>query len=146
MNYSFWDWHGQNFRNAREELPVFDQGVSALVEDLHERGLDKDCSVVVWGEFGRTPKINKDAGRDHWPARVVRVAGRRRYEDRAGARCDRPSGGRTGGSAGNVRRSACDALSQSGHPLVGRRRMFDFRGRPQYIVEPNVKPIAELVG
>ncbi|MFM7844033.1 MAG: DUF1501 domain-containing protein, partial [Planctomycetota bacterium] len=67
VNYSFWDWHGQNFRNAKEELPIFDQGVSALVEDLHERGLDKDCSVVVWGEFGRTPKINKDAGRDHWP-------------------------------------------------------------------------------
>ena len=46
---------------------MLDQGLSALVEDLHARGLDKDVSVVVWGEFGRTPKINKDAGRDHWP-------------------------------------------------------------------------------
>ena len=47
----------------------FDQGISALVEDIYARGLDRDVTVVVWGEFGRTPKINKDAGRDHW-ARV----------------------------------------------------------------------------
>ena len=48
---------------------MFDKGIAALVQDLHERGLDKDVTVLVWGEFGRTPKINKDAGRDHW-ARV----------------------------------------------------------------------------
>jgi Protein of unknown function (DUF1501) len=67
--YGFWDTHGGNFRYLRQHLPLFDQGVSALVEDIHARGLDRDVSVVVWGEFGRTPKINKDAGRDHW-ARV----------------------------------------------------------------------------
>jgi len=50
-------------------LPLFDQGISALIEDVYARGLDRDVSVLVWGEFGRTPKINKDAGRDHW-ARV----------------------------------------------------------------------------
>ena len=50
----------------KRHLPLFDQGVSALVEDIHMRGLDKDVTVVVWGEFGRTPKINKVAGRDHW--------------------------------------------------------------------------------
>jgi hypothetical protein len=66
--YGFWDTHGGNFRALRERLPVFDSGLSALVEDLHERGLDKDVMVLVWGEFGRTPKINKDAGRDHHPA------------------------------------------------------------------------------
>ena len=65
--FSRWDWHGQNFQAARQDMPLLDQGVSALVEDLHQRGLDRDVSVVVWGEFGRTPKINKDAGRDHWP-------------------------------------------------------------------------------
>ena len=53
----------------RKHLPLFDQGISALVEDIYARGLDHDVTVVVWGEFGRTPKINKDAGRDHW-ARV----------------------------------------------------------------------------
>jgi len=67
--YGFWDTHGQNFRYLRQHLPLFDQGISALIEDIYERGLDRDCTVVVWGEFGRTPKINKDAGRDHW-ARV----------------------------------------------------------------------------
>jgi hypothetical protein len=43
-----------------------DQAVTTLIEDLRERGLDRKVLVVVWGEFGRTPKINKDAGRDHW--------------------------------------------------------------------------------
>jgi uncharacterized protein (DUF1501 family) len=64
--YGFWDTHGGNFRYLKEHLPLFDQGISALVEDVYARGLDKDVTVVVWGEFGRTPKINKDAGRDHW--------------------------------------------------------------------------------
>ena len=65
--YGFWDTHGGNFRYLRQHLPLFDQGISALVEDLHLRGLDRDVTLLVWGEFGRTPKINKDAGRDHWP-------------------------------------------------------------------------------
>jgi hypothetical protein len=64
--YGFWDTHGQNFRHLKRHLPLFDQGISALVEDLYARGLDRDVTLVVWGEFGRTPKINKDAGRDHW--------------------------------------------------------------------------------
>jgi len=55
-----------NFKHLKKNLPQFDQGISALVEDLYQRGLDRDVSLVVWGEFGRTPKINKDAGRDHW--------------------------------------------------------------------------------
>jgi hypothetical protein len=61
-----WDTHGGNFDRLRAQLPLFDRGVSALVEDLHARGLDRDVTVVAWGEFGRTPKINKTAGRDHW--------------------------------------------------------------------------------
>ncbi len=67
--YGFWDTHGNNFKELKQRLPLFDQGISALIEDLHNRGLDRDVTLVVWGEFGRTPKINKDAGRDHW-ARV----------------------------------------------------------------------------
>lgn len=65
--YGFWDTHGNNFSHLKQNLPQFDQGIAALIGDLYDRGLDKDVSVVVWGEFGRTPKINKDAGRDHWP-------------------------------------------------------------------------------
>ena len=67
VSYGFWDWHGSNFTQLKAHLPVIDQGISALIEDLHQRGLDKDVSVVVWGDFGRSPKINKDGGRDHWP-------------------------------------------------------------------------------
>jgi Protein of unknown function (DUF1501) len=74
--YGFWDTHGGNFRHLRENLPVFDQGVSALIEDIHQRGLANDVSVIVWGEFGRTPRINRDAGRDHWaPVNCALMAG-----------------------------------------------------------------------
>ena len=74
--YGFWDTHGGNFRHLRSNLPVFDRGISALVEDLHLRGLDRDVTVLVWGEFGRTPRINRDAGRDHWaPVNCALLAG-----------------------------------------------------------------------
>ncbi len=67
LNFGRWDFHEQNFSEFKNTHgPQFDQGMAALVEDLHERGLDKDVSVVAWGEFGRTPVINKNAGRDHW--------------------------------------------------------------------------------
>jgi len=67
--YGFWDTHGQNFKHLKDHLPLFDAGISSLVEDIYARGLGDDVTICVWGEFGRTPKINKDAGRDHW-ARV----------------------------------------------------------------------------
>jgi hypothetical protein len=73
--YGFWDTHGGNFRHLRSNLPVFDRGISALVEDLHQRGLERDVTLIVWGEFGRTPRINRDAGRDHWaPVNSVLLA------------------------------------------------------------------------
>jgi uncharacterized protein (DUF1501 family) len=63
-----WDTHANNFEGLRKsKLPQFDQAWAALVEDLHDRGLAQKTLVLVWGEFGRTPRINKDAGRDHWP-------------------------------------------------------------------------------
>ncbi len=63
-----WDTHGNNFTELKRRLlPQFDMGVAALVEDLYDRGLQDEVLVMAMGEFGRTPKINKDAGRDHWP-------------------------------------------------------------------------------
>ena len=63
-----WDTHKDNFKQLKDNLlPKFDGGVAALVADLHDRGLSDDVLVMAMGEFGRTPKINKDAGRDHWP-------------------------------------------------------------------------------
>ncbi len=74
--YGFWDTHGNNFSHLRQHLPTFDAGISSLVQDLHDRGLAEDVSVVVWGEFGRTPKINANAGRDHWaPVQSVLFSG-----------------------------------------------------------------------
>ncbi len=68
LNFGRWDFHSDTFNGMKNtHLPQFDQGLSALIEDLHERGLDKQVAVVAWGEFGRTPQINGDAGRDHWP-------------------------------------------------------------------------------
>lgn len=64
-----WDWHADLFNIARATLPMIDHGVAGLIEDLDEHGMLDDVSVVMWGEFGRTPRINKNAGRDHW-ARV----------------------------------------------------------------------------
>lgn len=62
-----WDTHEYNFRDMRAQLPPLDQGFHALVSDLHDRGLDKDVAVVLWGEFGRAPRISRIEGRDHWP-------------------------------------------------------------------------------
>ncbi|MFM8272899.1 MAG: DUF1501 domain-containing protein, partial [Gemmata sp.] len=65
----YWDHHYGIFKSLPKSLPTLDRGVAALAADLSERGLDQEISVVVWGEFGRTPKINHgpdNAGRDHW--------------------------------------------------------------------------------
>jgi hypothetical protein len=63
-----WDTHGHNFTLLRAKLPIYDQAVYALLTDLHQRGLDQDVAVVIWGEFGRTPKIGDSTpdGRGHW--------------------------------------------------------------------------------
>jgi Protein of unknown function (DUF1501) len=76
INYGGWDHHAKIFDSLKNRLPEFDRGFSALVEDLHQRGLMKDTLLVCFGEFGRTPKMNKDAGRDHWgPAASMLFAG-----------------------------------------------------------------------
>jgi hypothetical protein len=67
LSYGRWDSHGQNFRLVRDHGAKLDQGLSALVEDLDVRGMLNEVTVIAWGEFGRTPRINKNAGRDHWP-------------------------------------------------------------------------------
>lgn len=76
VNYGGWDHHAQIWNNLNRKLPEFDQGFSALVGDLDERGLLANTLVVVMGEFGRTPRINRDTGRDHWgPAASLLFAG-----------------------------------------------------------------------
>jgi hypothetical protein len=144
LNFSRWDWHGGNFQRAREDMPMLDGALSALVEDLDQRGMLADVSIVVWGEFGRTPKINNNAGRDHWP----RVS------------CALLAGGgmRTGQVIGQTNRlgeyaqerpvTFPEVFATLYHNIglnLRTVREFDLRGRPQYLVDQGVEPIRELV-
>lgn len=146
LNFSRWDWHGNNFRRARQDVPLLDQALTALVSDLHERGLDQDVSVVCWGEFGRTPKINDKAGRDHWPnANFAILAG---------------GGMKNGQVIGSTDRQAAEpkdrpvkfheVFATLFHNLglldaPSRERLFDLRGRPQAPIAEGVVPLRELV-
>jgi len=147
LNYSRWDWHGgdgMNFPRSREECPLLDQGLAALVTDLHERGLDRDVSVVVWGEFGRTPKINRFNSRDHWPrANFALLAG---------------GGMNTGQVIGATDRLGADVAERPVkfqeifatlyHNLgidVRTATVKDNQGRPQYLVNDGIQPLRELI-
>jgi hypothetical protein len=141
--FADFDWHGANFTNGRKVIPLLDQGLAALVTDLHERGLDQDVSVVVWGEFGRTPQINASAGRDHWPrVNFALLAG---------------GGMRTGQVIGATNRLAEEAVARPVtygdifgtlyHRLgldVSATTLPDLNGRPQYLAD-SLQPIRELI-
>ena len=154
LNYSKWDFHGglnaegrannSIFLREEEDFPPFDKCVSALVEDLHDRGLDKDCTVIIMGEFGRTPKISAQLGRDHWPQ----------------VNCALMAGGgmTTGQVIGSTDKIAGEAASRPVtfgelfatlyHNLgidPDKALLPDLTGRPQYLVEDNAKPMRELV-
>jgi hypothetical protein len=78
FNLGYWDWHGENFVAGRQQIPMFDAGLSALIEDLDARGLLESTIVLALGEMGRAPKCGteKNAGRDHWDyAQFVFAAG-----------------------------------------------------------------------
>jgi hypothetical protein len=145
LAFSRWDHHGDNFGALRQDLPLFDQGVSALLTDLHQRGLDKDVSVVVWGEFGRTPTINKDAGRDHWP-RVsfsLLAGGGLRHGQVIGAT------DRLGGEASERPVQFGEVFATLYHALgidVNKVTVPDLSGRPQFLVENGLQPLKELAG
>ena len=144
VSFGFWDYHGNNFKTAREDLPHLDRGVSALIEDLHERGLDKDVSVVVWGEFGRTPKINTDAGRDHWPnvSCALLAGGGMRHGQVIG------STDRLGGEADERPVRFAEVFSTLYHQLgidVNTATVTDLAGRPHYVVENGLQPLKELI-
>lgn len=142
-SFAHFDWHGNNFGSARKVVPLLDQGIAALVEDLHQRGMDKDVTVLVWGEFGRTPKINPAAGRDHWRrVHAALLAG---------------GGMRTGQVIGSTNRLAEEPLDRPIHMQevlatvyhnlgidVANTTLPDLTGRPQYLLDYH-DPIPELV-
>jgi Protein of unknown function (DUF1501) len=76
VNYGGWDHHARIWDSLNRKLPEFDQGLSALLGDMSSRGSSSETLIAVFGEFGRTPRINRDAGRDHWgPAASLLFAG-----------------------------------------------------------------------
>ncbi|MGD9646889.1 MAG: DUF1501 domain-containing protein [Pirellulales bacterium] len=148
VNYSKWDWHGHPygscFDRCREDLEVFDRGLTALLEDLRAHDLEDDVTVAVWGEFGRTPQINANVGRDHWP----RVA----FGLLAGG------GLRTGQVVGATDRLGGEPIKRPVkfgelfatlyHTLgidVRHTTLDDLNGRPQYLVDAGAEPLAELL-
>jgi hypothetical protein len=141
--FGSWDTHGGHFDRLRTQLPLFDQGVSALVEDIHNRGLDRDVTVVAWGEFGRTPRINKTAGRDHWsPVSMALLFGGGMDVGQVIGSTDK-----LGGSAASRPVHYQDVLATVYHNLGIDPHAFirDKADRPVFILPPTAEPIRELI-
>jgi len=145
MSWGGWDTHSGNFTTLATQLPALDRGLSALITDLHDRGMLDDVTIAVWGEFGRTPRVNNNGGggRDHWPrVSAAFVAG----------------GGIQGGQAvGQSDRIAGDAESRPVHCQevlatlyhnmgidTTTKQIIDPQGRPRYLLDHR-EPIRELV-
>jgi hypothetical protein len=139
-----WDWHKDLFNEARGTLPLFDLGLSALLGDLEDRGLLDETLVVAWGEFGRTPRINKNAGRDHW-AKVggaLLAGGGLRHGQVVGATT------RLGEEPRSRPVHFREVFATLYHRLgidAERTRFTDRSGRPQSLVGDH-RPMQELIG
>ena len=142
LTYGRWDSHGDNEGLVRHHGVRIDQAVHALVTDLEERGMLDDVTVLVWGEFGRTPRINGNGGRDHWPQ----------------VSCAYMAGGgmQTGQAIGSTNRLGEHAHSRPVHVQeifatlyhnlgidISATTITDPTGRPQYLTQRD--PIRELV-
>jgi hypothetical protein len=142
LSYGRWDSHSKNFDLVRDHGSKLDQCLGALLEDLEQRGLLNDVTVIVWGEFGRTPRINNNAGRDHWPkVSCALLAG---------------GGMKVGQVIGATNRLGEEPSERPVHFQeifatlyknlgidVSRARLTDTAGRPQFLTE--MQPISELV-
>ena len=143
LNEGGWDHHTKLFSSFNTRMPGVDQTLAALVTDLEERGLLETTLVVVLGEFGRTPKINKDGGRDHWSSAMsVMFAG-----------CKTPGGIVVGstdrnGYAANERILSPEMFASTIYRKLGidpGKIYFTPQGRPTHLVT-DATPISELMG
>jgi hypothetical protein len=143
LAYGGWDTHGSNFKTLKQQLPMLDRGVANLIQDLHDRGMDRDVVTVMWGEFGRTPKVNgTDAGRDHWsPAMSALVAG-------GGLKMGQAIGSTSArGEYPRDRRYTPPQLLSTLYQAVGIDPSMTFpdgSGRPMYILDER-EPVTELL-
>ncbi len=144
LNFGRWDFHSNNHSELKNtHLPWFDQGLSALIDDIYQRGMADDVAVVAWGEFGRTPQINKNAGRDHWP--------------QVGGGLVAGGGLRTGQVIGSTDRKGAEIASRPVHFGEVHATLYhamginpnastvpDLSGRPHYLVDGH-PPMPELI-
>lgn len=143
LSWGGWDTHGQNFNTMRKQLPALDQALSALIDDLTNSGRLEDTLIIMSGEFGRTPRINGGAGRDHWPqAGFVFLAG-------GGLKCGQVIGAtnRLGERPSERPVHLQEVFATVYHQLgidVGAAQLTDPNGRPQYLLEHR-QVIGELV-
>ena len=142
INYGGWDMHGKIKDSLTKRCPQLDHAVAALIEDMSQRGLMDNILLVISGEFGRTPKVNKNGGRDHWaPLSTLAMAGgglkMGQVVGESASKIDVPK-------TTPIRPQ--DLMATVFHVLgIERRIQFvDQAGRPVYMIE-NGKPIAELV-
>jgi hypothetical protein len=143
LSFGRWDSHSQNFDLVRDHGRKLDQCLSALIEDLHERGMLDDVLVLVWGEFGRTPRINNKAGRDHWPqvSCALLAGGGYRMGQAIGAT------NRLGEFPTERPVPMQEVLATVYHHLgidVANVKLQDPAGRPQYLLDHH-EPMPELV-
>ena len=144
---AYWDIHGGGAGTVEKAMPILagnlDRGLHALLTDLRERGLERDVAVVVWGEMGRTPRINKGGGRDHWPGAGFALLGG------GGLRTGQVVGATTprGESPANRPYTPRDVLATLYHLLginPGAVTLPDFNGRPRYLLD-DYRTIGELL-
>ncbi|MDY3557670.1 DUF1501 domain-containing protein [Gemmata sp. JC673] len=138
-----WDTHGQNFQTLKRQLPVVDKGIANLIQDLHDRGMQDDVVTVMWGEFGRTPKVNASAGRDHWsPVMSALIAG-------GGLKMGQAIGASTAkGERPKDNPLSVPRLLSTIYGVLGIDPGMTFAngaGRPMYVLDER-EPVKELVG
>jgi uncharacterized protein (DUF1501 family) len=144
LAYGGWDTHSENFINLRRQLPELDRGIANLVQDLCDRGMDRDVVTVVWGEFGRTPRIGDVTpdGRGHWPPvmSALIAGGGLKMGQVIGSSNDR-------GELPRDRRCTPSQVLSTIYRAVGIDPSLTFpngSGRPMYILDDR-EPISELL-
>jgi hypothetical protein len=138
-----WDMHSNMLPQLHQACPPMDRAVSAFLDDLEQRGLSDKILLVITGEFGRTPRINGDAGRDHWgPLCTLALAG-------GGLNMGRVVGESTARAEGPRSQPIYpkDLMATIFHVLgIDPQQQFvDQSGRPQYLLDEGARPIAELI-
>ena len=147
VSFGAWDWHANREGSieylSQKYLPRFDHALSVLLDDLDQRGLSEQVTVIVWGEFGRTPRINAKGGRDHWPAtQSVLITGGGLRSGQIVGDTDR-TGGHPVDRPVHVQEMFATLYRQLGID-VDRVKIPDLNGRPRYLVEADRQPIREL--